>query len=422
MRTTVEFKQINHLIGALMLVAWMVGLTVSNNSQNQAGNLKVELPVPTGNFGVGRTSWHWIDVSRTEAMTDEPNDRRELMVTLWYPAEATTGETLPYIDHLDKLVGAVKHLNFVFARAVRTHTIANAKLSPAKRHYPVLIFSPGNELNVAFYTAQIEDLVSHGYIVLGIDHPYESLGVLYPDGRIAGYSEEKHPKPGTPNFQEEVARFYRQRVDERVADATFVLNQLDKLNSGKIPSPFSGRLDLQRIGAFGHSIGGIAAAQMCQSNRRFAACLNLDGHAKSLPFYPDAEGKGPAQPFMIFEDVAPEPTDQQLAEWRMTREQVGQMRERERNRLTTALKTLKSGGYRVSLRGATHQSFSDEPLILSLGDAQAKAAHRRRSEIIRAYTLAFFDQQLGNQDSNLLKGSSSDYPEVTVERFNPLRE
>ena len=43
-------------------------------------------------------------------------------------------------------------------------------------------------MNAAFYAAQIEDLASHGYVVLGIDHPYESLGVLYPAGRIARYS------------------------------------------------------------------------------------------------------------------------------------------------------------------------------------------------------------------------------------------
>src|SRR5262249_8064500 len=384
--------------------------------------LKRGLPAPTGKLPVGRTSFHWVDKSRPEPMTDDPNDRRELMVTIWYPAESATGETAPYIDNLDKLAGAIDQIQVNIARTVQTHSIAGAKVSSAEPRYPVLIFSPGNQMNVALYAAQIEDLASHGYIVLGIDHPYESLGVLYPDGRIARYSEEKRPKEGSPNFQDEFERFYRQRVDWRAADATFVLNQLEKLDAGKTPGQFSGRLDLARVGALGHSMGGVAAAQTCQSDRRFKACLNLDGKAKSLSFFPDADGKGPEQPFMTFEKALPEPTEKQLAEWKTTREQVERAREQMRNREAELLKTLKSGGYRVTLRGATHQSFSDEPLILPFGDADAKAANRRRTQIIREYTLAFFDQVLRNRNSNLLKSSSSDYPEVAVERFGPAQK
>jgi predicted dienelactone hydrolase len=352
-------------------------------------------------------------------MTDDPNDRRELMVTLWYPAESAGGETAPYVDNLDKLAGAIDQVYVNVIRAVRARAIAGARLSPVQRLYPALVFSPGNEMNAAFYAAQIKDMASHGYIVLGIDHPYESLGVLYPDGRIARYSEEKRPKQEAPNFQEESTRFYQQRVEWRAADAAFVLNQLEKLNGGKIASQFSGRLDLKRVGAFGHSIGGVAAAKFCQSDPRFKACLNLDGKANSLPFFPtsdkpNSEAKGPDQPFMSFEKALPEPTERQLAEWKATREQVERARKQARDREAELLKTLKSGGYRVTLRGATHQSFSDEPLIAPSGE---KEAHLRRTQIIRAYTLAFFEQFLGNRSANLLKGSSSDYPEVTIERF-----
>jgi Platelet-activating factor acetylhydrolase, isoform II len=201
------------------------------------------------------------------------------------------GETAPYIDNLDKLAGAIDQIQINIARTVQTHSIAGAKISSAEGRYPVLIFSPGNQMNVALYAAQIEDLASHGHIVVGMDHPYESLGVLYPDGRVARYSEENRPKQGSPNFQEEFARFYRRRVDWRAADAGFVLNQLEKLDAGKTLGQFSGRSDLARVGAFGHSIGGVAAAQTCQSDRRFKACLNLDGKAKSLSFFPDADGK-----------------------------------------------------------------------------------------------------------------------------------
>src|SRR5215813_6369604 len=292
----------------ITLALCAVVISVSGASQNQSGGLKRELPALTGKLAVGRTSFYWVDKSRPEPMADDPNDRRELIVTIWYPAESAPGEPAPYIDNLDKLADAPNQPLFNLARYVRSHAIAGARISSAEPRYPALIFSPGNQTNVATYAAQIEDLASHGYIVIGIDHPYESLGALYPDGRIARYSEERRPKQGAPNFQEEFERFYRRRVDWRAADATFVLNQLEKLGAGKTPGQFSGRLDLARVGALGHSMGGVAAAQTCQSDRRFKACLNLDGKAKSLSFFPDAGGKGPEQPFMTFEKPLPEPT------------------------------------------------------------------------------------------------------------------
>jgi hypothetical protein len=122
---------------------------------------------------------------------------------------------------------------------------------------------------------------------------------------------------------------------------------------------------------------------------------------------------------MILEDTPQEPTEKQLADWKMTREQVDKMRERERIRAADSLKTVRSGSYRVTLRGANHQSFSDESLILPFGDANAKAANRRRTQIIREFTLAFFQQSLKHRNSTLLNGSTSDYPEVVVERFSP---
>lgn len=409
--------------GLLIFAVCALFLSVSVNGQTLSTNRIVELPTPTGKYAIGRTSFHWTDASRPEAITDDLNDHRELIVTVWYPTDSATGQTAPYMDNLEKIAeaGAIDKLRVTFIRSLHTHTIEGARISSAERRYPVLLFSPGNGLNSVLYTTQIEDLASHGYVVLGIDHPYESLCVFYPDGRIARY-RDLQPNQNVPNVAEEQFRSYRQRVDWRAADAVFVLNQLEKLANGKPASQFKGRLDLTRIGALGHSIGGVAAAQFCQIDQRFKACLNLDGHVRSLPLFPDSDGKGPRQPFMIFEDVLPEPTDQQLADWKTTREKVKEAREKVRNRVAELLKSVKSGSYRITISGSRHQSFSDEPFIYGSSDANVKAANLRRAEIICLYTLAFFDQHLKNRNSNLLNGSSGGYPEIAVERFSPAQQ
>ena len=59
-----------------------------------------------------------------------------------------------------------------------------------KLSYPVLIYLEGltgyRQMNIF----QVEELVSHGYIVVGIDQPGVAASVVFPDGhQIAGLSK-----------------------------------------------------------------------------------------------------------------------------------------------------------------------------------------------------------------------------------------
>jgi len=45
-------------------------------------------PTPTGPYAIGTLTYHWIDAGRPEVFTADPDDRRELMVQVWYPAVA----------------------------------------------------------------------------------------------------------------------------------------------------------------------------------------------------------------------------------------------------------------------------------------------------------------------------------------------
>ena len=69
------------------------GDNAGSESRSAQGDRKsvAEIPPPTGPFIVGRTSFYWKDPARPETLTDDPNDRRELMVTLWYPARKVDG-------------------------------------------------------------------------------------------------------------------------------------------------------------------------------------------------------------------------------------------------------------------------------------------------------------------------------------------
>ncbi|HLQ77987.1 MAG TPA: hypothetical protein VK210_11565, partial [Terriglobia bacterium] len=63
------------------------------------------LPAPAGPFKVGRTLLNWVDGTRDEVMTEVPNDHRELLVYIWYPARESRNMPSAYMPGVERLVG-----------------------------------------------------------------------------------------------------------------------------------------------------------------------------------------------------------------------------------------------------------------------------------------------------------------------------
>src|SRR5947208_7754901 len=82
------------------------------------------------------------------------------------------------------------------------------------------------------------------------------------------------------------------------SDTAFVVTQLGHLNAADPSGKFTGRLDMQRLGMFGHSFGGATALQFCHDDRRCKAGMDIDG----MPFG-NVVQEGAAQPFLfLFSD------------------------------------------------------------------------------------------------------------------------
>lgn len=377
-----------------------------------------EFPLPTGQYGVGRTTFHWIDSNREEPMTIELNDHREVTVYLWYPIQTATNATLaPYFPDLELLQKEIKGRISDALRATRTHAIANAPISTTSEKYPVVLLLHGNEMNTLQYSFFTEELASHGYIVVGIESPGEARGMTLSGGRTLGYNNSKWSTfqkvvidPKIPFEEQEYPKFYRDRVAVRAADASFVLDQLEKLDSGKQDNPFAGYLDLQHVGIFGHSHGGIAAVNATIKDKRFIASVNLDGLMLGAPYFPDSSGNLPARPFMLLTKKNEEPSDKDLENRGITRQQ---WRERLENQLDKTFGHLKSGSYRVVIDGPKHNSFSDDAMMVAtLLKTKDSEAQRRYAQIMRSYILAFFDRYLKNESVELLNGNSPNFPEI----------
>src|SRR6185436_3554716 len=128
------------------------------------------LPAPTGPFAVGRRSFAWRDTTRADPLAPDSTAKRELFAWVWYPAARGAARVAPYLPPawIDALVRAprTQRLDRVHSHALDAPPLANA---PAE--FPVLIFSPGLGNLPTNYTSLLEDVASHGYVVVAVAHP-----------------------------------------------------------------------------------------------------------------------------------------------------------------------------------------------------------------------------------------------------------
>ena len=386
------------------------------------------LPPATGPFAVGKITIHLADESRIEPLSAN-HQAREMMVDIWYPAEPSNAAPADYMDAAayEKALGADGFQNFfreaseTLRQGVKTHAFAAAPYARSAKRSPVLIFSPGGGMPREVYAAQFEDLASHGYVVAAISHPYDAIVTIFPDGRQIAYSDKRWPV--TPSVEGEANL---NQLEWHANDIRFVLDELTRADLvASSPLPFAGHLDLSRVGTFGHSFGGIAAAHACQLDRRFKACLNEDGVVAKRPLFLDARGWAMDQAFMlILHDPATRPlTDEQVAQMKMPRQHIEALVKRLDADQEAALRNTGKGSYRVRLRSEkiSHIDFSDLPL---LGAHDRSDAEKRAAILatVRSYVLAFFDQYFRGVNSELLNETAPTNEFVdTVERFQPAK-
>lgn len=388
----------------VLLAWWCTGpMLASAVAQSTPTIPATILPRPTGPFAVGTVDSLWIDRGREERFTRDPGDRRHLMVQIWYPADrSTSGEFAPYIrDSLE--FSSLADLRRVFH--VRTNSYDGVPVTATGGPFPVLVYNHGGGWTRFSATFTAEMLASHGYVVVSVDHTGFNKTSRFPDGYVFQPDTLGFPKE-TKNLRTDALAFWR-HLDENVfpvwvADARFVLDQLEGLN--RAPGRFAGRLDLDRIGMLGWSIGGATAVQVAKEDPRVKAVIDHDGQ-----LFGDVRDQGISRPVMLFHngsDPAAEGTEETRA---VLRELVGMTKVWD----STFLSKTTAPRYEITLARTNHAHFSD--LLLFYPRDTTQVAPERAHEIINAYTLAFFDQYLKNRPSELLNGKSKNYPEVELQ-------
>jgi predicted dienelactone hydrolase len=429
--------RVTRALPATLATLVLLGLPFRGQAQTALSSLAERIPAPTGPFAVGRVELQWIDSSRTEPFLPALSARRELVVYLWYPADVSPGATFAdYIPHLATIAAAIgdsalseelgSARSAIMSGAVRSHSVDSAPVRMAGRPFPVLVFSPGFGESSLTYSAQIEDLASHGYVVVGIEHPFDAYAVRLNPDRVARFAAARWDSArAQPNG---AVGYQLAQVPLRAGDVRFVLGQLSGsgLRSGK--ARFAGALDLHRIGAFGHSLGGFAAASACRFDARIRACMNEDADESGRPFDGGPLPLPIKQPFLFFatghsiyvSPRTPAPTAAGLRSMKLTRTQYDSITESSQHNQDAALASLPGQSIRLMAEAEdfTHRSFLDLK-ALQASDGTAILHQQRYLQLIRQYVRAFFDETLRGQTAPALQKEGEVDSVVTIQHFHP---
>ena len=420
-------------VAAVAITLGALGLAI-------AAALPMMVPVfrfahPCGPFAIGTLTYHWVDASRAEAFAANPNERRQLMVQVWYPAQANpSAQRAAYMANAGTVTAAFARMQdkpaFLFGhfKYVTTNALSSAAAAADQHRYPVLLFLEGATSFRQMNNFQVEHLVSQGYIVVAIDQPGAAAAVVSPDGRHAvGLTVPQFHSMVGPSYMPVGTNSARTGVllpngstlrDNSIVpylaqDVTFALDQLAALNRADPNGILAGKLDLQRVGVFGVSLGGIVAGEACRLDSRLRACLVMDA-----PMSIDLVKADLKQPGMwITRDAA---------SMRLERQRAGGWPDAEIEAHQTSMRAvyvgLSGAGYFVRVPGMFHSNFTDiaswTPLAPWLGLA-GPVDVRQTHGIFNAYSLAFFDRHLLGSSATLLDGTSKRYPQALFESHRP---
>jgi len=367
--------------------------------------------MPSGSFAVGRTTYVWKDL-QADPLAPQRGAKRELFAWIWYPAARgqpaqTVDDYLPapWRTAIEDRSGVL--LSQFVTRdlsRVHAHSIRDAEVSHQQHSYPVVLMRTGGSAPTTDYTSLAEDLASHGYVVVGFDAPYRSWVVVFPDGRVIARAPQNNMDlVGGPQADELANKL----VAAWTADTRFALDQVERLNTSDPTGRFLGRLDMQRVGMFGHSLGGATALLFCHDDPRCKAGIDIDGAPLG-----NVVAEGVTQPFMfLLSDHSGESADADAPE---------AIRQAGANIRSIYGRLPSDRRLEIVIKGANHFMFSDgamlkSPLLMrvlrTLGIVRLDG--RRQVAVTAHFIHTFFDVYLKGASASMLK-SQTEYPEIEI--------
>ncbi|MEO8452834.1 MAG: hypothetical protein ABI647_23800 [Gemmatimonadota bacterium] len=370
------------------------------------------LPRPTGVHAIGTAILYLNHSARIDPQLPRG---RPIIVQLWYPRTDKGGAgAARYLIEPGLSEALVKTqyygidpVSLAAWAAIDTHARLDAPVSPGK--HPLVTLSVGLGVIRANYTTIAEELASQGYIVAAVENPLAGFMAL-PDGRVVSDTTSRL----------EDAAVMRTAVTDWSQDISFALDHLATSGVGR---EVAAAIDWARVGAAGHSSGGLVALETCQRDRRFRACVDMDGGFATPANEPMAEfvtGHLKRPTLMLREQ--PIYSDADFARRGLTREQWEKRGAGGSKAIDSVAARAQQPFHIVSVAGTGHFSFSDAPFVMpsAISRFGGKIIDPHRGWIVITTTLrGFFDEYLNRASQHSFVAVVRTMPELTARSNTP---
>lgn len=359
-----------------------------------------KLPIPGGPFEVGTRIYELEDKTREEIYTDMENDSRKIKYQVWYPTNETEGLLKAKWITEGKVLTRQLAQSFNLPAFMLDHTVQidsnsymDAPISAVEENYPVVVISHGWQGFRELHTDFAEELASHGFIAVSIDHTYGSQAVKFEDGSVAHLNEDALPSQAAnpAGFKKSSTLL----VNTYGEDVAAVLDDLEKQNAD---GDFKDQLDLESLGVLGHSTGGGGDVYIAQKDSRIKALMGLDAWVEPIGTEVLEQGLEIPALFIRSEQWSQGPNNNGLDVLRKNSEDV----------------TL------IQMNRTVHVDFSMaymySPLAKYVGFS-GEMGGRKSIEIQKELILDFFDYNLRNQndrESNNLEDFLLEYEDLIL--------
>jgi hypothetical protein len=391
------------------LLALFAGSAVAPLTAQQTPERMLPLPAPGGRYPVATSVVYLTDSARADSAFPAG---RPITVQLWYPTTDATGKRAPYLA--DSGLGAALVRSGYYGvdsttlrawSSLRTHSILDGPVAPGR--HPAVTFSVGLGVIRANYTTVAEGLASAGFVVIAVESPLAGLMVL-PNGTTVTDTTGGELEPAV----------HRARLGSWSRDISSVL---DRLLPGLIPrmAAVAATIDRRRLGAAGHSSGGLVALETCRLDRRVVACIDLDGGLAAPSGEPicDCLVTGLDRPSLMLRS-RPIYSDQDFAKRGITRAQWLDRNRAGHAAFDSIVARSRGVVMEAAVEGTGHFTFSDAPFVMP--SAISRFGGRiiepgRGLRVIVAAMIAFFDRAFGG-DRPSLEPVRAKFPELVIER------
>ncbi len=315
------------------------------------------IPQPTGSYGVGKSIHHLIDAERDEK---HGPGKRELLLYVYYPSHvrgtsAYAPDIMPYVKEKLRHMLNVDQQALEYLDSFKESTEMHAPLAGTSQKFPVLFFSPGMGDPVEIDTALLEEMASHGYVVIAINHTYGVDPTVFPDGRVMRLD------PELAAFWFAKDRSFEDILDDEhdywVQDAHFVINAIRSIDETDSYAFLKDRIDYTAMAYAGHSLGGGVALQISRERSDIQACIDLD----AIVFGPKEKRLQQLTVPCMFIIGGKVVSDELLIKNNIVRSKYDQLVVPRHPRLLYEKLTVPA--YYVTIEDAHHNSFSDTDVL-----------------------------------------------------------